>query len=205
MEQTRTVFPIHPLHYSQIENPPSLLAESQVQASSLSRKGFGMARFALRAGTKRNLSRRNGSWEDPANHLSLSLSSRSEGHLGSSSDHCADEHHAELGVRIQAILPCFEGLDVLRNRQRAPSNRDPPLFCRKSAKAGRKAAGFRCVSPRISSLCATCRCFVARSGCTWCWTRRTTSRTSSPSAGKSSFISTQSGGFCSPERLCRTV
>lgn len=79
------------------------------------------------------------------------------------------------------------------------------FFCRKSEKAGRKAAGFRCASPRISSLCATCRCFVARSGCTWCWTRRTTSRISSPNAGKSSFISTQSGGFCSPERLCRTV
>lgn len=57
-----------------------------------------MARFTLRAGFKRDISRRNGSGEDSPNDRSVSLSSSGEGNLGTSFDRGSDEHNAELGV-----------------------------------------------------------------------------------------------------------
>ena len=118
---------VSPLHSSQIENSPSLPAQPEVQAPSLPRKGSGVAGFALRAGTERHPGGRNGSRQDPADHRALSLSGCGEGDLGPSSDRGSDEHHAELGVRIQAVLPGAEGDDVLRDREGAPSGLDATL------------------------------------------------------------------------------
>ena len=111
---------IHPSLTSSGEwRPGALPAQPRLHAAPVPAEGPGVAGVSVRAGPQRHSGGRDGPGQNAADHLAAGVPGGHQGHLGPAPDRGADEHDAELGVRVQALLPVDEGADLLRLREGA--------------------------------------------------------------------------------------